>query len=489
MTQGSIAARAAIAVVLMVGFYALALGMLVGLVYIPYAEWSYAGRLHLKLAFGCLLGAGAIALAIVPRVDRFEDPGPELEPQRFARLFACIAGIAQRTGQAMPAQVFLVGDMNAWVAHRGGVMGFGSKRVMGIGWPLLQVLSVKQLEAVLAHEFGHYHGGDTRLGPWIYKTRSAIGRTLESLGNEGWLHLPFKWYGTLFLRLTHAVSRAQELAADRLAAHVAGARAMIEGLKRVHAGAAAFDAYWAQEVSPVLSDGYRTPLARGFSTFMRVARIQTAMQSFVARELEAGETDPYDTHPALRDRIAALGGDVKDAGLEVAEDGGGPAIELLGDVDAAESMLLAFLIKQSSLKPIGWDEVPETLLVPRWRSQAVSVAPILNGLELGQLPRVVREQKQAILKAVLTRSIPEENVPQVLAAVAGSWLVMVLLERGFTPRSPLGESHSMHRGDRCVEPFSVAAAVSDPAADAGWLEAIRAAGVEAASLTLDPRAK
>src|SRR5687767_4844991 len=123
MTGGSIGARAALAAVLMLGFYVLALGIVAVLVYIPYAEWTYAGRLHVKLAAFCLLGAGAIALAIVPRSDRFEDPGPELEPERFSQLFACIGAIARQTGQAMPSQVFLVGDLNAWVANRGGVMG------------------------------------------------------------------------------------------------------------------------------------------------------------------------------------------------------------------------------------------------------------------------------------------------------------------------------------------------------------------------------
>lgn len=84
----------------------------------------------------------------------------------------------------MPGEVYLVGDMNAWVAERGGLMGFGGRRVMGIGLPLLQLLSVSQFAGVLAHEFGHYYGGDTKLGPWIYKTRAAIGRTLAGLGDS-----------------------------------------------------------------------------------------------------------------------------------------------------------------------------------------------------------------------------------------------------------------------------------------------------------------
>ena len=80
---------------------------------------------------------------------------------------------------------------------RPAVGSWASHRVMGIGLPLLRITSVSELEAILAHEFGHYHGGETRLGPWIYKTRAAIVRTLSSLGERGPLHLPFRWYGNL----------------------------------------------------------------------------------------------------------------------------------------------------------------------------------------------------------------------------------------------------------------------------------------------------
>jgi len=44
-------------------------------------------------------------------------------------------------------------------------MGFGSRRVMGLGLPLLQILTVAQFRAVLPHEFGHYYGADTRQDP------------------------------------------------------------------------------------------------------------------------------------------------------------------------------------------------------------------------------------------------------------------------------------------------------------------------------------
>ena len=52
-------------------------------------------------------------------------------------------------------------------------MGFGSRRVMGLGLSLMQILTVSELRAVVAHEFGHFHGGDVAIGPWIHKTSAA----------------------------------------------------------------------------------------------------------------------------------------------------------------------------------------------------------------------------------------------------------------------------------------------------------------------------
>jgi Zn-dependent protease with chaperone function len=87
----------------------------------------------------------------------------------------------------------------------------------------MQVLTIAEMRAVLAHEFGHYYGGDTRLAPWIYKTREAILRTVGHLSRRGSiLQFPFVFYARLFMRVTQAISRAQEYAADALAARTVG---------------------------------------------------------------------------------------------------------------------------------------------------------------------------------------------------------------------------------------------------------------------------
>jgi hypothetical protein len=121
--------RAVLAIGLMVGFYALALALTAGLFWIPYADWVYLHRVHPKIALLCLGAGGAILFAILPRVDKFEPPGPQLRDADHPRLFSLIRDVATATQQELPTEVYLLSDVNAWVTHRGGVMGIPSCRI------------------------------------------------------------------------------------------------------------------------------------------------------------------------------------------------------------------------------------------------------------------------------------------------------------------------------------------------------------------------
>src|SRR6185436_2169930 len=66
-----LAKRAMLAVVLMVGFYLFATTIALALLWLPYGEWVYIGRLHIKLAAFSVIGGLTIIWSLVPRVDRF----------------------------------------------------------------------------------------------------------------------------------------------------------------------------------------------------------------------------------------------------------------------------------------------------------------------------------------------------------------------------------------------------------------------------------
>jgi Zn-dependent protease with chaperone function len=395
----SIRTRALLAVALLVGFYLLALAVAALLLYLPYAEWRYTGHVILKLLAFAFVGAYLILRSLLPRAERFEAPGPRLARPEHPRLFALVDEVARATGQAAPADVHLVPDVNAFVAEVGGTgvggtgLGLGGvggsrRRILGVGLPLLEVLSVAELRAVLAHEFGHYVSGDTRLGPWIYRTRAAIARTLKSLaGHSTLLMTPFAWYGAAFLRVTHAVSRAQELVADATAARVAGRETARRALVRIEGGAGAYEAYLANEFAPVLGLGFRPPIVAGFRQFLAAPGVSTAVGALVDHRLTGEPTDPYDTHPGLRDRLAALDG-LPDGAPTLAPGPGedAPATALLADLATAEAALVASFARGRRLEPIAWEAVPATVLPIGWREMAAEGAAVLAGLTPERLP-------------------------------------------------------------------------------------------------------
>jgi len=454
----SIATRALLAVLLMIGFFLLALVVSFALLYVPYAELTYAHRLHFKLAAFCVIGALAILWSVMPRTDKFEAPGPQLARAEHPRLFTEIEAIARSVGQSMPAEVYLVPDVNAWVGQRGGAMGIGSRRVMGLGLPLLGMLPRSQFRAVLAHEFGHYHGGDTRLGPWVYKTRNAIGRTLHSLSGAGGqgsvLQLPFRWYGKMFLRITHAVSRRQEFVADELAARAVGSKPLIDGLRTVHGVAPAFQAFWVNEYAPVLESGFHPPLAEGFEQFVRTERITDAIAKQLDEEMKAETADPYDTHPPLNERIAAVAN--LPVGEVTADDP--PALSLLGNVTLLEDQLMVTLAgaeQAGKLRPIHWSEVCSQVYLPQWTALAKANGSGLSGITPESLP-----QSAANLKAFGQRfvdlsgaKVEDESAEGMARAVVGAALTILTLNRGGKLDGAPGQAVSVTCGSIKFEPF------------------------------------
>jgi heat shock protein HtpX len=462
--------RAVLALVLMVSFYLLALAVAGGLLYVPYAEIRFTHRIHPKLALMCIVAACAILWSILPRIDKFRAPGAFLDAPRHPRLFQELDATAAAVGQAMPAEVYLVPDVNAWVSHCGGVMGFGSRRVMGLGLPLLRVLTVSQLRAVLAHEFGHYHGGDTALAPWIYKTRAAIIRTVEHLG-DSFIQKPFVWYAKMFLRITNAVSRQQEYAADALAARVVGAAPLITGLQTVSRAGQAFEAYWDMEVAPLLSAGYRPPLADGFAAFFQSSRISSQTAAALSREMEEAHQDPYDTHPCLKDRIAALSGIPSNEGPT----NDSAAISLLDDVAVLERHMLRTLAGKDDpgeLRAIQWQDALSTVYMPAWLRTVREHVEALSRICLGQLPDLAKAPETLIARFDLPEAASGEEQWYAVRQVVGAAVALALYGRGCHTSCELGEPIQIRVGTELVNPFALLSDLASGAMPADRWEAL-----------------
>jgi hypothetical protein len=289
----------------------------------------------------------------------------------------------------------------------------------------------------------------------VYKTRVAIGRTLTSL-QEGILHLPFLWYGNMFLRVSHAVSRQQEYAADALAARVVGAGPLISGLKLVHRAGAAFQPYWRGELAPVLSAGFRPPVAAGFAAFMNAEPISQETATFLAREMDSPTASPYDTHPALRDRIAALG----DEGSLQSDTAAISALSLLDDVDALERELLTAMFPAEGCRAfehVGWSDTLTAIYLPAWRSTVKPHLDSLAGIHLGDLPGLVQDPPQLVARfsKTLEASMPDDQKPRTVAGILWMAVTLALHSRGVPITCDVGYPIRARIGSTMVNTASI----------------------------------
>jgi len=476
-----LARRAAMAIGLMVSFYVLALGVSFGLLWLAYLDVTRTRHPAWRLVAFCVLGAGSVLWAIVPRRDRFEAPGPRVTPEEQPELFAMIGDIARATSQAMPADVYLTNDVNAFVTQRDGFMGAGGRRVMGLGLPLMQALTVDEFKGVLTHEFGHYHAGDVALGPWIHKTQSAMGRTIVQL-SENVLRYIFIGFGTLFLRVTYAVSRRQEFIADELAAQVAGPEAMASALRKVQVAAFAYQGYWYSEIVPVIQAGFRPPVIDGFRRYTSSPRV-SALFDVVGREQEqpSDKPDPYDTHPSLADRLAALRTQPSRPATDAR-----PATVLLRDVERCEGQLFAVLSADlADLKPVDWSRVGDAVYAPMWRARIKQHGTLLRDYTVAH-PPATGQAIQTIAKGILPAdgNDANENVAWQLIVAA---FVLALGPAGWVAEALPGDEVVLRRGADELRPFSdVEALVAGRTSAAAWQERCAVLGIGAVPLGVEP---
>jgi Zn-dependent protease with chaperone function len=397
----SMALFAVSAIAMVIGSYLFVLLLAAACVYLPYLilanSDSFSPQIGLLFLFGIVI-AGAMLWSLIPRRDRFQAPGMLLDRATQPRLFAELESIASALNETLPSEVYLIGAPNAFVADRGGVMGFGSRRIMGLGLPLISLLTVSQFRAVLAHEFAHYYGGDTSLGPWVYKTKSSIVRIFENIGSVGELAriailgvmymvvaTLLKGYFIAFLRVINLISRKQEYRADELACLVAGRQNLIDGLQAIHRAAVAWNFYWNNEVAPPLNDGCLVAVGDGFQRFIAVPDVSSAISKDLSKRLQEEKTKPYDTHPPLRDRIAAAEKLSEGSAPQDAQ----PASTLLQNLPATELKFVEACIpdtRPGSLQYVGWDDVVSRVRIPAWQKFVNEYSEPLQGVTAESVP-------------------------------------------------------------------------------------------------------
>ena len=370
----STAGRALLGVSLLVGFYVLALGVAAALVVFVVASVQ-AGRFR----FG-LVGAGLVVVVLVrsiftlDRAGRGESIGISVEEADEPDLWALVRGVGESTGAPLPRELVIIGDVTAFSARQTRLLGLlAGAPIVGLGLPLLDVLTVDQLRAVVAHELGHLHRHDSRLRAVVYRARVSMERAVDGLA--GPLQAVFRAYERFFLRTTMRVARAQEWAADLDAVRLVGGVTQADALMRSATAALTWESYMSTYVVPLFAAGrWPAELVDGFARVL-ADPARSAELAALRSELATSETHEFDSHPAVLERAAAAIAADPD-GRDTADERN--ARELLRDRERLAARVAEDVGVEATGNAeggVGWDDVASQVWAPL---QAEAAADVLE---------------------------------------------------------------------------------------------------------------
>ncbi|MEV5831508.1 M48 family metallopeptidase [Spirillospora sp. NPDC052242] len=350
--------RAALAVALLAGYYVLALAVLAlaAVAAVLAVRNPSLGTVNLTIVTFVLAGALLGALVRTARHRAGPPGGLPVSRTDEPALWNEIDALAARVGTRPPDDVRLVPDVNAAVAERTRRLGLAAgPRHMIIGMPLLETLTVAELRAVLGHELGHFSGRHTRLGGITYRGAVALRHTSAALRSDDTfataLRKIFEGYAKIYFRVSLAVRRAQEIEADRFMVEVSGRDAAASALRTVRTTAAAWAFFLDRHAAPGTRYGLApADLFGGFRALLAEPARQDELRKILA---EPESADPYDSHPVLTDRLAAIERCAEPAGLTPDTR---PATALLGDADAVRDGFRTAMFGADATV-LDWDEL------------------------------------------------------------------------------------------------------------------------------------
>ncbi len=192
----------------------------------------------------------------------------EVTEEEQRALFIFLNRIADDAGAPRPHRVFLSPRVNAGVFFDLSLMNLlvPTKKNIEIGLGLVNTLTLGELKAVLAHEFGHFAQRTMTVGRWFYISqqiagsivakRDALDRFLMGLSHSdiriawiGWVTRLVVWSiravldtaFTLVVIAERSLAREMEFNADLVAVSLTGSDALIHALHKLGAADQAWD--------------------------------------------------------------------------------------------------------------------------------------------------------------------------------------------------------------------------------------------------------
>ncbi len=247
-------------------------------------------------------------------------PGRPVAESDWPALYQFVRELQQQVGMRGKISIALDDELNASAFESRGLLGIlGTKRVLTLGIPLLASLTREQLQAVIAHEFGHFSRRHGRLGHWLYRARrgwilyAEQITTHDSAFDRSAAHFA-DWFVPHFSNLSFVTSRQFEYEADADAAGATSSATLAEALVQLHIAARIWQGPLPKAKRAWIAESRQTPedFLQRWQAVCRAVPADTRAE--MLQDALAEQSDLMDTHPCLRERLAAIGESARDAG-------------------------------------------------------------------------------------------------------------------------------------------------------------------------------
>ncbi len=253
-------------------------------------------------------------------------------------------------------------------------------------------------------------------------------RMLQNLGGQSSVLVkPFEWMFNLYLRITQAISRQQELLADDWSVRIAGKTAHVTGLRQESVHGTSFGLFMKHEVEPLAAFGVAPKnVFEGFRKFSSSSTFKK-LEPKLQQALSEASSDAFDSHPPLEERIAwAHALPLPDLPMDTT-----PGTSLIDRADELEALFSGRFL-DGQLRAIEWAEVGAALAKGLER-RAARVRARVKGMTGQQAYDVLAEpaRRDAFAEAVdphLVRwTLPDrqervqDSILTALEAYLGGW--------------------------------------------------------------------
>jgi hypothetical protein len=270
-------------------------------------------------------------------------------------LWSLVDEASAAAGVTPPDGVTVVAGAAATLTEKARLGGLaGGRRDLLIGMPLLLAWDESHLRAAVAHELAHGSPQLGRFAPMAYRGRVAVGRIVRRIPRRSPAGPVLRAYASWYRRVDAPFSRAQELAADRIAATSAGPEAAAAVLREAPVLDGMQHLFHTEYLSPGWQAGYAsTDVFGGFLQVLAARPEEAARLRALAPEPPAD----WDTHPPMADRLAALAAASSDPASGSNDDVPSRAAgDLVPDLPGLARALQAVAFPAGARTVVSWDE-------------------------------------------------------------------------------------------------------------------------------------